>query len=75
MKNLVLLVVVVAFLCIGFYACEDDPTCKNCKIKKFENGLLVEETDVGEYCDADLEDVEGQDSNTVGPISTIYACD
>lgn len=66
----------VMLLCVAcsmlLTTCVED-NCKECRIQTYENGVLVSSGDWVEYCDQELQEVQGQTS-TVGNMTTRMVC-
>lgn len=75
MKKLVLVVITIVFFAVSFYCCDEDATCKDCKLRIYNNGILESEGDNTEYCDSDLKALNEGDSTTVLGETSIYICD
>jgi len=58
-----------------FYSCAKDETCKDCRsITVYGDGTTPTETSgYTEYCDSDLDDVDGK-TITIGENTVTYQC-
>lgn len=72
MKKLVFIAFAISLLCIAFCSCE--PECKDCRSMTYDNGVLIDQTEFQEFCDADLDDINEGDSVTIGSTSEVWDC-
>jgi hypothetical protein len=74
MKRKLLFGAVFIFITWAVTSCEAIRTCKICKQVTYENGVVINEGNEAEYCDAELIAIEATPDYISGNIRTTWEC-